>query len=216
MAIYGVFGAGGHGRETMPLLRAMLAARGMHDARMVFVVEGQSFAGQVNGHDVLSPEAFFGLGDELYYNVAIGDSRVRQRISDECERRGARACTIIAPSAIVLDSTQIGEGSILSPHAVVTSNVIIGRSFHANIMSYVTHDCVIGDYVTFGPGAKCNGTVHIGSHAYVGSGAMIRQGRRGRPLTIGEGAVVGMGAVVLHDVPPYTTVVGNPARILEK
>ena len=40
---------------------------------------------------------------------------------------------------------------------------------------------------------------------------MIRQG-----LTIGAGAVVGMGAVVTKDVPDGVTVVGNPARILEK
>ena len=32
---------------------------------------------------------------------------------------------------------------------------------------------------------------------------------------IGKGATIGMGAVVIEDVPPFVTVVGNPARILE-
>ena len=51
----------------------------------------------------------------------------------------------------------------------------------------------------------------IGDGAYVGSGALIRQG-----ITIGAGAVVGMGAVVVRDVAPGETVVGNPARVLRR
>lgn len=35
-------------------------------------------------------------------------------------------------------------------------------------------------------------------------------------VTIGEGAVVGAGSVVTHDIPPYTVVAGNPARIIRK
>ena len=35
-------------------------------------------------------------------------------------------------------------------------------------------------------------------------------------IKIGEGAIVGAGAVVIDDVPPYTMVVGNPAKILRK
>ena len=78
--------------------------------------------------------------------------------------------------------------------------------------SYVAHDCVIGDFVTFAPNVNCNGNVHIGNHAFIGSGAIIKQGSLAKPRIIGEGAIVGMGAVVTKDVPPFATVVGNPAK----
>ena len=47
--------------------------------------------------------------------------------------------------------------------------------------------------------------------ASIGSGAVILCG-----VTIGENAVVGAGSVVTKDVPPYTIVVGNPARVLRR
>ncbi len=58
----------------------------------------------------------------------------------------------------------------------------------------------------------CNGNVTVEDHAYIGAGAILRQGQPGQPLVIGRGAVVGMGAVVTRSVPPGVTVVGNPAR----
>jgi acetyltransferase-like isoleucine patch superfamily enzyme len=105
---------------------------------------------------------------------------------------------------------------VLSPFVTLTSNIEIGRCFHANLYSYVEHDCRIGDFVTFAPAVRCNGNVHVHDHAYVGTGALLRQGTKERPLVVGEGAVVGMGAVVTRDVPPGATVVGNPARPLVK
>jgi hypothetical protein len=73
---------------------------------------------------------------------------------------------------------------------------------------------VIGDFVTFAPSAQCNGNVVVDDYAYIGTGAVIKEGTRERPLVIGKGATVGMGAVVTKDVAPFTTVVGNPARLL--
>lgn len=47
--------------------------------------------------------------------------------------------------------------------------------------------------------------------ASIGSGATILPG-----ITIGRFAMVGAGAVVTHDVPDFTLVAGNPARIIRK
>lgn len=45
--------------------------------------------------------------------------------------------------------------------------------------------------------------------ASIGSNATILCG-----VTIGEQAMVGAGSVVVHDVPPYAVVAGNPARVI--
>ena len=51
--------------------------------------------------------------------------------------------------------------------------------------------------------------VRIGDKAWIGFNAIILKG-----VTVGEGAIVAAGAVVTKDVPPYTIVAGNPARVI--
>lgn len=122
-----------------------------------------------------------------------------------------RLFEVRAADCVVMDEVDIGEGAILASFVTLTSNVKIGRHFHANLYSYVAHECVIGDFVTFAPAVHCNGNVVIEDHAYIGAGAILKQGRSGAPLIIGRGAVVGMGAVVTRSVAPGEVVVGNPA-----
>ena len=111
-----------------------------------------------------------------------------------------------------MDDVTIAAGAALSPFVTIGANVRIGKCFHANLYSYVEHDCIIGDYVTFAPRVSCNGNIHIHDHAYIGAGAVIKQGMPDIPLVIGEGAVIGMGAVVTKSVPAGAVVIGNPAR----
>ena len=66
--------------------------------------------------------------------------------------------------------------------------------------------------MTFAPRVHCNGHVVVEDYAYIGTGAIIKQGTADEPLVIGEGSVVGMGAVVNRSVPPFTVVAGNPAK----
>lgn len=210
--VFGVYGASGYGREVMPLARAQLMRQGILPAQLFFVDDAPQ-ADVVNGQRVLGYSEFLETGQgECHAVLAIANSAVREKLSLRNSADGVLPWTVTAANVVLLDDVVLGEGTVLSPFVTLTSNIRIGRQFHANIYSYVAHDCIVGDFVTFAPGVKCNGNVIIEDHAYIGTGAVIKQGSPGKPLTIGRGAVVGMGAVVTRDVPAGTTVVGNPAK----
>lgn len=214
MRLYGIIGAGGFGREVMPLAYAMLQQSGLIDYELVFVEEQKNHS-TVNHYAVLSVNEFVSHpASEKYFNIAIASHQVRERIANMMINRGARPFQINALNRVELENNVIGEGAIFCPFTTVTSNASIGKFFHANIYSYIAHDCVIGDYVTFAPYVQCNGGVIIEDYAYIGTGVVIKQGSQDRPMIIGKGATLGMGSVVTKSVPAYTTVVGNPARVL--
>lgn len=212
MKRFAVYGASGCGREVMPVVRAQLQQSGISEAQLAFVDDAPQ-ADFVNGHPVLRFEEWLSApAEERYVCIAIANSVVREKLAHKCQQAGVRQLEVRAPNAVVMDDVQVGEGALLCPFVTLGSNARIGRSFHANLYSYVAHDCVIGDYVTFAPAVRCLGNVSVEDHAYIGAGAILKQGRPGRPLVVGRGAVVGMGAVVTKDVPPGVTVIGNPAR----
>ncbi|NMA83158.1 MAG: serine O-acetyltransferase [Epulopiscium sp.] len=79
--------------------------------------------------------------------------------------------------------------------------------------------CEIGDYVTIYQGATLGGTGKdtgkrhptIGDHVMISAGAKILG-----PFAVGNHARIGAGAVVLQEVPPYSTCVGVPGRIIKQ
>ena len=215
MKLIGVYGASGCGRGVMPLVRQQLTSS-VAPYELVFV-DDRPPATSVNGHQCLTYDQFIQYpAHEKAVSLAVANSRVREKLALRCVAVGFGFFQAEAANVIRLVDVVLGEGAILSPFVTLTSNIRIGRHFHGNLYSYVEHDCVIGDFVTFAPGVKCNGNVRIQDHAYIGAGAIIKQGNPEHPLVIGRGAVVGMGAVVTRSVSPGATVIGNPARIMEK
>lgn len=204
--LIGVYGAAGCGRGIMPLLRAQYP-----QLRLVFIDDGLA-PGHANGLDIIPWADFLASPtDEKHVSIAVAASRTRQFLAEKCAAAEIPLIEARAASVTQMDEVSLSDGACLSPFVTLTSNIRIGRCFHANLYSYIEHDCVVGDFVTLAPGAKVNGNVTLGDHVYIGSGAIIRQG-----ITIGVGAIVGMGAVVTRDVPPGVTVVGNPAKPLIK
>jgi sugar O-acyltransferase (sialic acid O-acetyltransferase NeuD family) len=214
MKRFAIFGASGCGRGVMPVARTQLRRSEVGLWDLVFVDDNPP-ANKLNGHRVLQYNDWLAEeGESHQVCLAISSGVVRRKLADRCNSDGVKFFDVKAANTVIMDDVRIGLGAVLCPFVTVTSNVIIGEHFHANLYSYVEHDCVIGDFVTFAPGVQCNGNVVVEDYAYIGAGAMLRQGKPGDKLVIGRGAIVGMGAVVTKNVAPGTTVIGNPARLM--
>ena len=209
--LIGIYGASGFGREVLPLVREQY-----QEAQICFIDDGTTLS-ELNGYNIYTYQVYLDISNYRKSVVfAIADGKIREILEHKCHQDNVEILSVKAANSIALDEIELGEGSIFCHFTQLTSNIKIGKQFHANIYSYVGHDCIIGDYVTFAPKVQCNGNVHIEDHAYIGTGAIIKQGTPKKPLVIGKGAIVGMGAVVTKSVAAGVTVIGNPARPLTK
>jgi len=145
--------------------------------------------------------------------IAIGGDRGRDRIDLQMRLQTFGLTPLVArhPSAFIAETASIGLGSQVLARAAVCVDVHVGRTSIINTGATVDHQCDLGDGVHICPGAHLAGCVEVGDYAMIGTGAVVIPHVR-----IGEGAIVGAGAVVLVDVDPYTTVVGNPARLIRR
>ncbi|WP_447987559.1 sugar O-acetyltransferase [Nitrospira sp. Nam74] len=125
----------------------------------------------------------------------------------------------------------LGDGTVIKPIFACDYgyNIRLGRNCFINYHC-VFLDCAlieIGDNLQMGPAVQLYTATHpidaevrrsgleyarpirIGNDVWVGGGAIVLPG-----VTIGDRSVVGAGTVVVHDIPPASVVVGNPARIV--
>ena len=145
--LIGVYGAAGCGRGIMPLLRIQVA-----QAELVFIDDGQAL-GQINGHKIVTWQDFLDIpAEEKAVSIAIAASKTRQLLAEKCATAEIPLIEARAASVVQMDDVTIKDGACLSPFVTLTSNISIGRCFHANLYSYVEHDCMIGDFVSFKSG----------------------------------------------------------------
>lgn len=140
-------------------------------------------------------------------SIGPGHGKVRLEIHRDILQHGLHPITAIHRTAFVAGNATVGAGSQIYAQAAVCVDTKIGEGCIINTRASVDHECVIEDGATVGPGATLAGLVQVGKYADIYTGAVVLP-----RLVIGEGAVVGAGAIVRKDVPPYSVVVGNPAR----
>jgi sugar O-acyltransferase (sialic acid O-acetyltransferase NeuD family) len=169
--------------------------------------------GQVDGVPVLGDISLLGAlhGQGVAGAiVAIGDNPTRKFYSSVVANQGVELVNAIHPTASLARTVNIGSNVVIAAGAMVCAHATVGDSAILNTGCIVEHECEIGQAAHVCPGVRLAGHVTVGPVAFVGIGAVVIQG-----LTIGQAAVIGAGSVVLRDVPPFTTCVGQPARVIK-
>lgn len=206
MSSLAIVGASGHGRVVADLAETLGYVCVFFDDAWPGLLTNARWPVLGKISDLLNA-----LSDYPNVFVAIGDNKIRFQKNQMLIEAGVNLVSLIHPKATISSYTSIGSGCVVMAGVVVNCDAVIGSGSILNTSCSIDHDCFIAEGVHVSPGAHLAGGVVVESCAWIGLGAVIHQ-----QAVIGSGAIVGMGAVVTKDVPPYTVVVGNPARPLER
>ena len=143
--------------------------------------------------------------------VAIGNNIIRLSKQLLFENAGANVVALIHPRATTSQYATIQPGTVVMANAVINPFSLVGKGCIINTNATIEHDCVLEDGVHVSPNASLAGGVRVGKHAWVGIGSQVKQ-----TIIIGNEAVVGAGSTVLKNIPAFETVIGSPAKPLNK
>ncbi len=139
--------------------------------------------------------------------VGIGNPSAKRKIVERLRPHAAAFPVLRHPRAMVGRFVEIGEGTVLCPGVILTTDIRIGRFVTLNFDLTVGHDSWVSDFVTLAPGVHLSGYSKIGEGADLGAGVVTIPG-----VEVGAWTIVGAGAVVAASLPADCTAVGVPAR----
>ena len=110
---------------------------------------------------------------------------------------------------IIGDDVEIGANTCIDRGAL--GDTIIGDGTKIDNLVHVAHNVKIGKNCLIIALTCLGGGVIVEDGSYLGIGSLIRN-----QMKIGKRAFIGMGAVVVKDVEPEVTVIGNPAKPMRR
>jgi acetyltransferase EpsM len=193
-----IYGASGHGKVIIDLVQSRML-------EVHHIIDDNKVITGLYDYEVIhdpSPEIL-----RKKTIIAVGDNKTRRKISQTIKGEFFRG--ISHATAVVDETVELGNGTVVMANAVVNADAIIGKHCILNTACVVEHDCFLEDFVHVSPGAVLSGGVKVGEGTHLGIGALIIPGKK-----IGKWCTIGAGAVIIGDIPDYATVVGNPGRII--
>ena len=203
-----IFGASGFGREVAWLVERINKVTPTWNL-LGFIDDDDSIQGNIiNGYRVLGKSDDILDYPNAFFVCAVGSSKVREKIINKLIGINPNIMfgTLIDPSVERSDLVNIGEGTIICAHTIITVNISIGKHVIINLDCTIGHDAVLENYVTLYPSVNVSGNTHLGHAVELGTGMQIIQGKK-----IGDYTIIGAGAVVVKDIPDNCVAVGCPA-----
>jgi acetyltransferase-like isoleucine patch superfamily enzyme len=125
---------------------------------------------------------------------------------------GRRGRVVIGDFVLVNGAWFICDAAIeVGDHALISWNVVFMDSYRAPLDPSARRSFLKERSSGKRESAETPRPIRIGRNVWIGFDCCILPG-----VTIGEGAIVGARSVVASDVPPYTVVAGNPARVIRQ
>ncbi|MET0697819.1 MAG: NeuD/PglB/VioB family sugar acetyltransferase [Acidimicrobiia bacterium] len=192
-----VFGAGGHGKTLIELIREVgqLELVGVVDDRLA---RGSDVLGVrvLGNRDDLASIRHDGIGLAANAIGGISNMASRVEVSQALAARGFVLPALIHPTAFVEASASIGEGAQILAHSYVGSDAVVGKGVIVNTGAVVSHDCVLEDHVNLSPGCLLAGGITVGEATLLGMGVTTYLG-----IDIGANVRAGNGAIITAPVP---------------
>jgi sugar O-acyltransferase (sialic acid O-acetyltransferase NeuD family) len=209
-----IYGAGGFARETAWLVQSCSEESIKYEV-VCFIDDNEASHGTfLNGIPVISLENARSQFPGAKIVTAVGAPKTRLKLVEKAVLAGFEFETIIHPRVERSEWVEIGLGTVICAGNILTVNITLGQHVQINLDCTIGHDVKMDDYTTLAPGVHVSGWVHFGKRVYVGTGAVIINGSKDKPIIIGDDAIVGAGGCVTKSVPANTTVVGVPAKPL--
>lgn len=195
-----IFGAGGHARSLISLLKnSEFKISGIYDDSFNPTVK--EFINSIEIKGVLTS-----YNSTKRVALAFGDNFIRRKLFLKYHK-DLYEQTICHPRSFVDETVEFGQSNFIFAYVVINSNAKIGDNNIINTGAIIEHEVEIGSHNHVSVGSIICGRSKIGNNCFLGAGAVIID-----KVNICDDVIIGANSVIINSILEPGTYVGNPAK----
>lgn len=167
------------------------------DIKVAVIIDSKPKMSNLDGIPILSKDYIPKLierGLEKIH-ICIGDGKTKRSVASELIVQGLDIVNIVASTAVVSETSNLGVGVFLGSNSYVGRGVSIGDLCQINHFTSIAHHCCIGSGTFIADGCRIGGTVTIGDDVQLGIGVNIN-----RDIEIARDVSVPSGITVIKNI----------------
>lgn len=204
-----ICGAGGMGREVLELARTVNAIERSWDWMGFVEKVGIGSAGlSVAGTDELLLKA------SVTTDVVLGiaDPKIKRALVARLMKNPhLRFPSLVHPQAYISPRAHLGQGAVVQWGCWISTGVDLADFSFLNVACRIGHDVSIAKYTSLMANVDLGGHVQVGEGCYFGTKSTVVPG-----VHIGRDVRIGAASLVVGNVADGLTVMGNPARDIDR
>lgn len=204
-----ILGSGGFAKEVYFLIKEI---DGFDFKGFVDLDENENISFEEGEFRVYSEKEFLKEENPQTTQLAIGVGSPSLIHKLSSKFKDFKFPNLVHPTVIMdRQNVKFGAGNIITANVIFTTCIKVGDMNIFNLSSTIGHDVKIGNYNVINPTVNISGGVEIGNTNLLGVGSTILQYKK-----IGNDCIIGASSLVTKDVLDNETVIGVPAKPIQK